>query len=125
MNELLLNAVEHGNLDIGYDEKTKLLRSGGRWKEEVERRLSLPENRSKFVSLSFEVTEEAVVVRIKDQGDGFDWQRYLDLSPERAAAPHRRGIAACRAFSFPSLEYLGAGNEAICTVPVHQENRLS
>jgi len=22
-------------------------------------------------------------------------------------------------------EYLGAGNEAICTVPVHQENRLS
>lgn len=124
LNELLLNAVEHGNLDIGYDEKTKLLRSG-RWKEEVERRLSLPENQSKFVSLAFDVTDEAVVVRIKDQGHGFDWQRYLDFSPERGAATHGRGIAACRAFSFPSLEYLGAGNEAMCTVPVHQENRLS
>ena len=80
------NAVEHGNLGIGYDEKASLLRSGS-WREEVERRLNLSENHGKFASLTFETTEEAVVIRIKDEGEGFDWQRYLDFSPERAAAP--------------------------------------
>jgi len=117
LNELMRNAVEHGNLGIGYDEKANLLRSGS-WQEEVERRLTLSENHGKFASLTFETTDDGVVIRIKDQGKGFDWQRYLDFSPERAAAVHGRGIAACRAVSFPSLEYLGDGNEARCAVPL-------
>jgi DNA-binding response OmpR family regulator len=120
LNELMRNAVEHGNLGIGYDEKANLLRSGS-WQDEVERRLNLSENLGKFASLTFETTEEAVAIHIKDQGRGFDWQRYLDFSPERAAAPHGRGIAACRALSFPSLEYLGGGNEARCAVLLRQD----
>jgi CheY-like chemotaxis protein len=121
LNELMRNAVEHGNLGIGYDGKTSLLRSGA-WMEEVERRLSLPENQNKFASLTYEAAEDAVVIRIKDQGYGFDWRPYLDFSPERAAATHGRGIAACRALSFPSLEYLGEGNEAQCIVPLRREH---
>jgi DNA-binding response OmpR family regulator len=117
LNELMRNAVEHGNLGIGYDEKANLLRSGS-WQEEVERRLNSSENHGKFASLTFETTDDAVVIRIKDQGRGFDWQQYLDFSPERATAPHGRGIAACRALSFPGLEYLGGGNEARCHVPL-------
>ncbi len=120
LNELMRNAVEHGNLGIGYDEKANLLRSGS-WREEVERRLNLPENQGKFASLTFETTEDVVVIRIKDEGEGFDWQRYLNFSPERAAAPHGRGIASCRALSFPSLEYLGGGNEARCAVPLRED----
>ena len=45
LNELMHNAVEHGNLGIGYDEKANLLRSGS-WREEVERRLNFPENQA-------------------------------------------------------------------------------
>ena len=90
LNELMRNAVEHGNLGIGYDEKANLLRSGG-WQEEVNRRANLLENQDKFASLTFETTEEAVVIRIKDRGRGFDWQRYMDFSLERATAPHFQG----------------------------------
>ncbi len=117
LNELMRNAVEHGNLGIGYNDKADLLRSGG-WQEEVERRLNLCENHGKFASLTFETSDDAVLIHITDQGKGFDWERYLDFSPERAAAPHGRGIAACRALAFPSLEYLGGGNEARCAVPL-------
>jgi DNA-binding response OmpR family regulator len=120
LNELMRNAVEHGNLGIGYDEKANLLRSGS-WQDEVERRLNSSENNGKFASLTFETTDDAVIIRIKDQGKGFDWQRYLDFAPERAAAPHGRGIASCRALSFPSLEYLGGGNEARCSVPLRED----
>ncbi len=122
LHELMANAVEHGNLGIGFDEKGALLRSG-RWKEEVERRLNLPENRGKRACLTFQATEDAVTIRIEDQGVGFDWRRYLDFSPERTDASHGRGIAACRAFSFPGLDYPGCGNEVRCIIPVHRENR--
>jgi CheY-like chemotaxis protein len=114
LRELMINAVEHGNLGISYSEKTKLLRDGV-WSEEIERRLRLPENQDKFGSVTFEATKEAVTVHIKDEGKGFDWRDYLEISPNRATDPHGRGIAASRMMSFHSLEYLGAGNEVRCT----------
>jgi len=115
LNELLINAIEHGNLGITYAEKTKLVLSGG-WMEEVERRLAAPENREKAARLTFRATKDAIAVNIKDQGKGFDWNKYVELSPDRATDPHGRGIAASRLMSFHSLEYLGAGNEVMCKV---------
>jgi hypothetical protein len=46
LNELLINAVEHGNLGITYDEKIKLVVEG-RLESEIERRLALPQNQAK------------------------------------------------------------------------------
>jgi hypothetical protein len=41
-------------------------------------------NRRNFAdSLTFNATGDAIAVRIKDEGKGFDWRRYLELSPER------------------------------------------
>ncbi len=115
LHELLINAVEHGNLGIGYAEKTDLVRNAA-WKEEVERRLASPEYSKNLATLTFKATQGALVVHIKDAGRGFDWRRYLDFSAERAMDPHGRGIAMSRALSFHSLEYLGAGNEVRCTI---------
>ena len=115
LNELLINAVEHGNLGITYTEKTKLVLSGT-WMQEVERRLDAPEYKDKAGHLSFKATEEAIAITIKDQGEGFDWGNYVELSPARATDPHGRGIAASRLMSFDSVEYLGVGNEVLCKV---------
>jgi CheY-like chemotaxis protein len=115
LHELLLNAVEHGNLGITYAEKSMLIRAGG-WEAEIQRRLGLPAYRDKFACLTFEATPEAVIVHIKDAGAGFDWKRYLDFCPERATDPHGRGIATSRAISFDALDYLGCGNEVRCMV---------
>jgi len=118
LHELLLNAVEHGNLGITYSEKTELLRNAG-WKEEVERRLGLPQYCKNFATLTFKATQAALTVHIKDAGRGFDWKNYLELSADRATDPHGRGIATSRSLSFHSLEYLGLGNEVRCTVKVN------
>ena len=118
LHELLLNAVEHGNLGITYSEKTNLVRNAG-WKEEVERRLGLPEYCKNFATLTFTATQEALTVHIKDAGRGFDWTNYLDFSADRATDPHGRGIATSRSLSFHSLEYLGVGNEVRCTVKLN------
>ena len=118
LNEMLINAVEHGNLGITYAEKTQLVLEG-RLHDEIERRLALPGNQSKWAYLSFEACEDALHVLIKDQGAGFDWRGYLDISPDRATHPHGRGIATSKMMSFSSIEYRGCGNEVLCTVLVN------
>lgn len=115
ISELLINALEHGNRRIGYDEKSKLMRSG-MWQLEIERRLKSKQNSGGFIELEFNVHAESVQIRIRDQGQGFDWTPYMDFDPDRAFGPHGRGIAVARLSSFDDLEYIGEGNEVIATV---------
>lgn len=110
LSELLLNAVEHGNLGITYEEKSALNREG-RWLEEIERRLGLPEYRDKLVDVNFSNDGQLIRIRISDQGSGFDWEKYLEIDPARVYDSHGRGIAMARMLSFDNMEYLGAGNE--------------
>lgn len=114
-SELLINAVEHGNLGITYAEKGRLL-SEERWADEVESRLKMPRYSNRIVKVTLEKTASACTVTIADQGDGFDWWNYIDFNPERAFDLHGRGIAMSRAMSFDSLEYLGNGNTVVTTV---------
>ncbi len=115
ISELLTNAVEHGNLGIGYDEKTNLNKAG-KWQAEIERRLALPENASKFVTITYRFEARHITLCIKDQGHGFNWNDYLEISPERAMDNHGRGIALSRMMSFDHMEYVGNGNQVICRV---------
>ena len=115
LHELMINAVEHGNLGISYQQKTELMRSGD-WHAEVERRLALPEYQAKFATIAFTADAEAFTVHITDGGNGFDWQNYLEISPERATDPNGRGIATARAMAFSDVTYLGGGNEVRCVV---------
>lgn len=115
LGELLVNAVEHGNLGISYEEKSTLL-TAGCWGEEVERRLALPEHCTKQARVTFVREPGRIVLTVKDEGCGFDWQRYLDVTPERALSRHGRGIAMARRMSFSRLEYHAPGNEVTAVV---------
>lgn len=108
--ELLYNAIEHGNLGITYEQKTTLVERGI-WEQEVARRTELPENRGKYVQAHFFRTQEGYSVAIKDQGQGFDWSKYMQMDAARAHDNHGRGIAQARMQSFDSLTYNDAGNE--------------
>lgn len=115
LSELIINAVEHGNLGISYDEKSELNKKGI-WKEEILRRQQLPEFSKKMVIISYQREKDHIELRIKDEGNGFRWQDYMEISPDRAMDNHGRGIAMSRMMSFDQLEYLGCGNEVVCWV---------
>ncbi len=117
LSELLINAVEHGNLGITYAEKSRL-RLNDRWEEEVERRLLLPENSGRRARLSVVRTQNEVRYTISDDGKGFDFRRFLEFDPERAFDPNGRGIAMARQLCFQHLEYQGCGNVVTATVPL-------
>lgn len=112
ISELLVNAIEHGNLGIGYDEKAQLKRED-RWLEEVQRRLELPENQEKHVRVLLYRDGDGLRLRITDEGAGFDWTPYLDFDPARAFDPNGRGIALARLAGFDSLNYEGCGNTVV------------
>ncbi|MCG2634734.1 MAG: response regulator [Gammaproteobacteria bacterium] len=117
LTEILINAVEHGNLAIGYDLKTELLESG-RWEEEIQRRLSLPEYSERWARLLFVREGTEVRLMVEDQGDGFDWQKYLEIDARRAAASHGRGMALAKALSFDEVQYLDSGRRV--EMRIHQ-----
>lgn len=111
--ELLTNAIEHGNLEIGYAKKCELLNSGN-MKKEVEHRMAMPEYRGRRVRVRMSREDERVSLTIRDEGSGFDWEQYTKLDPQRIADPYGRGIALVRQYCFDGLEYRAPGNEVFC-----------
>ncbi len=116
--ELLVNAVEHGNLGISYEEKSKLLEDGT-YEQEIRRRLDLPENRDKKVEVDVQRTHRGTSVLIKDQGPGFNYQDYLHFDPKRLFDSHGRGIFLAN--SMLSIQYIDPGNQVRVDIasPVH------
>jgi len=107
--ELLVNAVEHGNLGISYQEKSNL-RLKGCWGEEIERRLATAPWTTKQAELMFQRVGNMIEFTITDEGSGFDWKPYLEFDPDRAFDLNGRGIAIANQIGFASLEYQGNGN---------------
>ena len=113
--ELMVNAVEHGNLGITYAEKSKLRRDD-QWDAEVTRRLADEVMGKRVARVRFLRAGDEIVFTISDEGAGFDWAGYLDFDAERAFDPNGRGIAMARIASFARIEYQGCGNIVVATV---------
>jgi len=116
--ELLINAVEHGNLGITFQDKSRLL-AAERWAAEIEARLALAENAGKCMEVHVKREPGTVRVRIRDQGRGFDWRRYLDLDEARATNRNGRGIVLARQLAFGDLQYNDTGNELTASFTAH------
>lgn len=115
LGELLINAIEHGNLGLGYERKTVLI-DNGTWRAEIERMLEADEYADRFATATVAHKEDGVYVIIEDQGEGFKWQRYMTIDPARAGDNHGRGIAQANTMSFDKLRYNEKGNQAVAYV---------
>ena len=109
LSELMINAIEHGNLHIGYEEKSEL-RKADKWELEIASRLELPENKGKFASIDIINNSDKVIFTITDQGKGFDWGEFMEFDTTRVMDNHGRGIAMANKLYFSKLEYQGSGN---------------
>ena len=115
ISELLVNAIEHGNLGLSYEDKTRL-NNENQWQTEIESLLILPQYKDKKVLVQFERNQASITLTITDEGDGFDWHPYMTFDPDRATHNHGRGIALANLIHFDSLEYCGKGNKVITKV---------
>ena len=115
ITELMLNALEFGQVGLSYDEKTDLI-DKNQLQSYVSAKLASPEFTDKSVKVMLTRTATEVIVSIEDQGKGFDWQKYINFSPARATHNHGRGIATAKLMSFDSLTYMNDGSKAVAKV---------
>lgn len=115
--ELMLNAVEHGNLGIGYEDKSTLNKTG-EWENEIHRRQASTINENKYAQVNFLRKKDFIEITISDDGDGFDWKSYLDFDLHRLLDSHGRGIAIANNISFDHLEYSSKGSEVCATLNI-------
>jgi len=107
--ELMINAIEHGNLGITYQEKTQMIQDNS-LQNVIKSRLKQEEYADRFVKVRFERTLEHIHFIIEDCGQGFDYKEYLNFSKQRAMDNHGRGIMIANRLSFDSLEYSRQGS---------------
>lgn len=115
ISELLLNAVEHGNLAISYELKSELVKAN-RLKNEVDCRLADPRFRDRSVTVRFTKNNNDYTLQIIDGGEGFNWREYLHVDTARATHNHGRGIAMANMVSFDELFYNDRGNQVTAVV---------
>jgi anti-sigma regulatory factor (Ser/Thr protein kinase) len=113
--ELMVNAIEHGNLGINFEEKTQLLLAN-EWANEINKRLENKEYKDKEAHLFFEKKNGIIEITIEDMGDGFDYTQFIDVKAKRSSLPNGRGITIAKLTSFTSMEYVGKGNKVICRI---------
>jgi hypothetical protein len=113
--ELLLNAIEHGNLEIGHALKGRLL-SDHRFEDELAARLVREPYCARRVRVKVVLSETTTEIEIRDEGPGFAWRAALAAELGECIAPNGRGIALVSQTCFPSLTYRDPGNVAVVTL---------
>lgn len=120
ISELLVNAVEHGNLGISYEDKSSLV-ADKNWQQEVSNRLAAPQYAERIVTVIFERKKDACYIQITDEGEGFDWKQFLEVDPSRAMHNHGRGIAMANMLCFSKLVYNDKGNQVTGIIEAEKE----
>lgn len=115
LTELMVNSVEHGSYGIDYQEKKKLKLSN-LWEIEIIKREQDRKYLNKKCNVRVQKEKDLYILRIEDQGEGFDWNKFKVFDSERLRDPNGRGILISQNCGFSSVEYEGAGNIVTCTV---------
>jgi anti-sigma regulatory factor (Ser/Thr protein kinase) len=117
ISEILVNAIEHGNLGITSEEKL-LLQKENLWLSEIERRLQLPEHRNQYVNVEVTQSPSEMRLHVQDDGKGFNWKAFKNVNANNEST-QGRGILMAERLVFKSLEYSEKGNAVTCIISLH------
>lgn len=118
--ELIVNAVEHGSLEIQYHEKRQAL-STDRFDALIEARRRDPRfaERRVVVQAGYDLRHRRLHYAIADEGNGFAWNRLLTQGDQPCDShdANGRGVFLSKAF-FPDLTYNEQGTQVTFSVPL-------
>lgn len=111
--EMLTNALEHGNLNITYQEKTDWLMKGRDMLELISERRVDPRYCDRKIHISYAIGKTVSAFRIKDEGEGFDWRAIMNK--KNNFDTHGRGISLSKQ-CVKKLTYNERGNQVTFTI---------
>ena len=114
LRELILNAMEHGNLGLTFEDKSRALEEGT-FQSLLQERASTPEHAGRRVTVTASRLKKVVYISIADMGDGFDWHNLADpQDPKNLLSSHGRGVLLAR-MSVDALSFNDKGNQVTVT----------
>jgi PAS domain S-box-containing protein len=113
LREVIINSIEHGNLEIDFELKTKQQNSGEYLNFLIQRQKN-PIYKNRKVSIKYELTPDKVIYEITDDGNGFDSQAMLDKvkNENMNELYHGRGLLMIFNF-FDKVIYNEKGNSVL------------
>ena len=109
--ELIVNAVEHGNCGITYEDKRAGMTKGFSVVELVAERCKDPAVREKKVTFLWDIQADKTSFVVRDEGKGFDVLAHLaKVTTQDKLSQHGRGIKMASMFS-SKLFYNKKGNQ--------------
>ncbi|MBP9888512.1 MAG: ATP-binding protein [Leptospiraceae bacterium] len=121
LNELLINAIEHGNCEITAEEKKTWLAEDKKIIDLVELKKQNPKIASRIVTLEYELLETKVQITITDKGKGFDFIHYLNNDIQNITGYSGRGILMTKCF-IDAIYYREPGNQVTIEVSYDESN---
>lgn len=114
LREVLINAIEHGNLGISFDEKTEAMRAGN-YMEFIQKRQREAFYGARAIKVAYSLNFKRIGFEIEDEGDGFDFKKILNLDGEKLneeSYTHGRGIMMTRKV-FDVVKFNEKGNKVL------------
>jgi anti-sigma regulatory factor (Ser/Thr protein kinase) len=116
LEELIVNAIEHGNCAISYEEKTKAMAQGLSVVDLVAKKCENPRIGARRVDFQWEIQNEETSFTITDEGDGFDVKAHLaKIADQDLYSQHGRGIMMASKLAH-GLKYNARGNRVTATI---------
>jgi len=125
ITEVLRNAIEHGNLGITYEEKQEAVLSGN-YERLLEERSKDEKYRNRKIYIHYKLDEDKVMIRIRDEGDGFDWKkmyRKLKRTTKHSHKPTGRGLIIVK-MGIDKVYFNDKGNEVTLIKYIKRNNSL-
>ena len=121
--ELLINAIEHGNCGISYEEKSAWLEDGRLMRDLIAQKSLDPAIGQRRALCEYTITPTRSKFTITDQGAGFDWRSLEKArSAENVQRLHGRGIRMTRRYT-QNLRYNEPGNQV--TFEIEHDDQCS
>lgn len=111
--ELMMNAIEHGNLEIGQERKADWV-ARGVYRAELAKRLNTPPFSARWGEVIINRRADGIMIVIMDQGCGFCWQDLIKNPAAQtgaAAVAAGQGLAKAKAECFDDIRFNHQGNQ--------------
>ena len=117
MMELLLNAIEHGNCGISYEEKTEWLSKGKNMLDLIAIKRKNPDIAKRKIRVCYHIHKTTTKISIEDEGEGFDWKKRMneEISPSTHGMGIRMSVGMVK-----NLTYNEKGNKVFFEIETQQ-----
>lgn len=114
LREMIINAIEHGNLAVSFEEKSIETMSDN-YMEFISARQKDPEYQGRKVGIEFSLNPDRVAYKITDMGTGFDHAKMIENIKKKVNSEmlaHGRGITMALNI-FDQITYNNKGNQVL------------